>query len=184
MYMYIGAVDYAFFLPSGLTLDYYESLARTKLSNPQLNILPPKCKASIKKAICSNIYLKCPSSINLSSNKTWNYNIFSDIGQKYPVPYQRPCLSVCTNTNSNCLGLLNIFNLGLNCLSRHDYSNGLYTKNVSTTFPYTYDQSNNNSICNNMPAVVSVADTFEPYVYAEKGACSGIITSLYVPTGM
>jgi hypothetical protein len=46
---------------------------------------------------------------------------------------------------------------------------GIYTKNISSSLPYTYDQSNNGSICNNMAVVVKVAESFEPYIYAESG---------------
>jgi hypothetical protein len=186
-----GTVDYTFFLPIGLTLDEFEILARSKLNNEELNILPTKCKLSIKKAVCSNIYLKCPpNDFNLSLPMTWNYKIFSDIGRQYPLPYQQPCVSICHDANKDCLGLLNLLNLGLNCLERHDYSNGAFNNATSSSyhlFPYTYDHSNNVSLCNNMPATVQVADTLEPYVYAESGSggvCTGIITSLYVPQGI
>jgi hypothetical protein len=134
---------------------------------------------SIKKAVCSNIYLKCPlKNFNISSNITWNYKIFSDINVQLPVPFQRPCVNVCHNANNGCHGFLNLFNLGLNCLEQKDYSHGIYN---NSPLPYKYDQANNNSICNNMPAVVEVANSLEVYAYGESGgACSGVITSLYV----
>jgi len=173
------AVDYAFFLPIGFTLEYFESIARSKLSDPQLNILPTKCKSSIKKAVCSNIYLKCPTNnFNISSNITWNYKIFSDINVQLPVPFQRPCVNVCHNANNDCLGILKLFNLGLNCSEQTDYSHGIYN---DSPLPYKYDQANNDSICNNMSAVVEVSSSSESYTYGELGgACSGVITSLYV----
>jgi hypothetical protein len=83
-------------------------------------------KASIKKAVCSSIYLKCPSRyFNISSNVTWNYSIFSDINVHFPIPFQRPCVNICHNTNNDCLGMLNLFGLGLNCSERKDYSGGM-----------------------------------------------------------
>jgi hypothetical protein len=46
---------------------------------------------------------------------------------------------------------------------------GVYTRNISSPLPYTYDQSNNGSICNDMPVVVKVAEPLEPYIYAQSG---------------
>jgi hypothetical protein len=46
---------------------------------------------------------------------------------------------------------------------------GIYTRNITSPLPYTYDQSNNGSICNDMPVVVKVAEPLEPYIYAQSG---------------
>jgi hypothetical protein len=182
------AVNYAFFLPTGFTLDYFESLARTKLNDQRLNTLPTKCKSSVKKAVCSNIYLECPSNnFNIHLNTTWNYNIFFDVDKEYPIPFKRPCVSVCNTANKDCLGLLNLLDQGLDCLERQDYSRGKLFRNISDhqPFPFTYDQSNNDSICNDMPANVQVADSMEPYIFANSGGiCSGIVRSIHVPQGI
>jgi hypothetical protein len=117
---------------------------------------------------------------------TWNYGIFSDIGEHYPIPFQRPCVNVCETANNDCLGLLNLLDQGLNCLERQDHSRGTFIRNRSDQpYPFTYDQSNNNSICNDMPANVQVADSMEPYIFAKSGgACAGISHSLFVPPGI
>eukprot|EP00596_Hydrurales_sp_CCMP1899_P007118 CAMPEP_0119044560 /NCGR_PEP_ID=MMETSP1177-20130426/32368_1 /TAXON_ID=2985 /ORGANISM="Ochromonas sp, Strain CCMP1899" /LENGTH=387 /DNA_ID=CAMNT_0007014809 /DNA_START=280 /DNA_END=1441 /DNA_ORIENTATION=- len=143
-----------------------------------------------KKAVCSQVFLKCPTDFNQSDIASFNYAIFSDIGQIFPIPFQRPCLSVCENANKDCFGLLNIFGKQLNCLEQLDYSQGVYGQSIGNSsyshpFPYAYDQSSSsNTVCNKMSAVATVASSMEPYLFAQRGgACAGIVTSVYVPQG-
>lgn len=184
-----GVIDYTYFLPTGMTTDDLNSKAFDQLSDARYLILPLKCQVSLKKAVCSNIYLRCPKFFDKVNLTTYDRSIFKDIGVNFPLPFQRPCVNICNNANYDCLGLLNIFGKAINCLERYDYSHTEYGKSIgnisySSPFPYFYDQSNNSKNCNNIPAVVTVAGTMEPYIYAEKGgACAGILTSLYVPSG-
>jgi len=163
-------VDYDFYLPSSTNLSALNENARLKLSNNYYSILPTECTKALKRLVCSNIYLKC---------STGNTRIFSDIGYPLPVPFARPCRSVCDDVNSKCLGLLNLFGLQQNCTAKYDYTFG--TK-VLPKYPYQYDQSNNNKYCTNVSSSFQIASTREPYIYSNSnGACAGIITELYIP---
>lgn len=192
----LSAVDYTFFLPFNITLKYLDTLANSKLNSASLSLLPTQCQMSLKRLVCSNIYLKCPPNFppifNLTNlQKHGNYHIFTDFypSKLFLLPFERPCVSVCNSAVKDCFGILNIFNMPINCSSKTDYSYGQFghtygIKNV--TLPYTYDMTNEGTQCSNMSAVFEVAGTMEPYLHANGGgSCSGIIgSSLYVPSGM
>jgi hypothetical protein len=183
----LGVVDYKYFLPTTVSTVYLDQVARNQLSDPSLSSLPTQCQVSLKKAVCASVYLKCPANFSETDFKTYNYKIFSDVNSVYPLPFQRPCVSVCNNANSDCLGLLNLNNRALNCSATTDYSYGAFGVAYSVPsypFPRTYDNIFGTSVCNAMPASNVVAGSSEPYIYAAKnGVCAGIISSLYVPPG-
>jgi hypothetical protein len=160
------------------------SAATSYLSDAKLSILPTKCQAMLKKLVCSRAYLKCKPGVNLADTfpyATWNYNIYHDVGTLFPLPFQRPCMHVCTDVGPACMGALAVLGMNTNCThARYDYSNGLSTAGK----PYQYDATNNANICNNMSASFQVAATKETYLKSAPGsggACSGIISELWVP---
>jgi hypothetical protein len=184
-----GVVDYEYFLSNSLSVNDLNRKASDQLSDVRFQILPLKCQESLKKAICSNIYYKCTENFNEFNVTTYDYSIFDDIGVIYPISFQRPCVNVCNNANRDCLGLLNLFETKTYCFERYDYSQMGYGKSIGNTsysypFPFTYDQSDDAIHCNSISAVIPVASTIEPYIFAQTGGvCSGITTSLYVPPG-
>lgn len=183
----LGVVDYAYFLPSTVSTVYLDQIAREQLSDVSLSTLPTQCQVSLKKAVCASVYLKCPPNFSETDLTTYNYKIFSDVNKAFPLPFQRPCVSVCTNANTQCLGLLNLSNRALNCSAQTDYSYGGFGAAYGVSsypFPRTYDSRFGPSVCNAMPANNDVAGSSEPYVYAStNGVCAGIVSSLYVPPG-
>lgn len=180
----LGVVDYSYFLPANLTSSLLDAIAKEKLSDDRLSILPVKCQTSLKKAVCSQVYLKCPNNFNQTNYATYNYGIFSDIQKAFPIPFERPCLNICDDVNRECLGLLKLFGRHFDCKERFDYSyhkyNSLVNASYAGPFPYIYDQSPSSIICNAMPAVALVAGGMEPYL---GKTCAGIVTSVYVPPG-
>lgn len=182
----LDVVDYLFYLPKNVSIDYLDQLSRNRLSDSSLSGLPTLCQLSLKKAVCSSVYLKCHPDYVEGDYKTYNYGIFSDVKKTFALPFQRPCVSVCQNANSKCLGLLNLQGKALNCTSLTDYSRGafgVYYGVSSYKLPHTYDLSPSSTVCNSMTAVGSVASTSEIYEASSNGACSGIINDLYVPPG-
>jgi len=181
------------------------SVANSLLNDSRLAVLPTACQSSLKKMVCSNIYLKCPQNINLTSPSFsgWNIMIYTDILKELapfvsknilkspyiPLPFERPCRKVCDDVTNNCLGLLGLFGFGQDCSARYDYSHGslslLYTLNASLHKPFQYDSSNNAQVCNYMNTTVPVAASKEPYLKATDptGACYGITDYLFVPPG-
>jgi hypothetical protein len=184
-----GVVDYEYFLPNSLSVSDLNRKAADQLADARLQILPVKCQESLKKAICSNIYYKCTKNYNESNLTTYDHRIFEDIGVKYPIPFQRPCVDVCDNANKDCLGVLKALGIKMDCFERFDYSYmgyGTSIGNASYSYPFsfTYDQSNDAMYCNNIPAISPVGSSIEPYIFARTGGvCAGILTTLYVPPG-
>jgi len=101
-----GVVDYSFY--NWTNLDNLNNLAKSKLSDPRISVLPVNCLLALKKITCANIYLKCPNPGNADS--------FDGI---YNLPFQRPCKSVCTATNTNCFNVLGLFDLNQNCTAKY-----------------------------------------------------------------
>lgn len=172
-----GAVDYSYYLPDGMeTSDLNAYALKALTGGNQLSIMPTQCQASIKKLICSSVYLKCQPGIDLTNVLTYNFKIYPGI----PMPFQRPCMSVCSQVDDKCYGFLNFFGMSPNCTSTYDYSSGKLPSGKTSK----YDSTNNPQYCNKMPSNFSVAATSEPYIYANGGGvCSGIVEKLYVPPG-
>jgi hypothetical protein len=171
-----NAVDYPFYLPAGYSLNFLEKTARSLLNNTGLLILPNSCQVALKKQVCSNVYLKCQPGIDLTNTSTYNYKIFSDFSINVPMPFQRPCKSVCVNTNTECLGLLGLLGMTNDCDATYDYSQG-----AVGLLPYHYDSTNNSAQCNAMTKTFDVGASSEPYVMGATGACYGIVDNVYIP---
>ena len=176
-----GAVDYSFFVPSNTTLSHLNEVAINQTST-LMSMLPNSCQMDIKRLICASVYLRCPDNISISNISTWNYAVYPSV--PFPLPFQRPCLSVCTTTVNSCIGLPNLLGLGseLNCSSLTDYSWGQLPPPVS--YANTYDGGNDPAICNAMATgVFEVALSSEVYLGANDpgAACYGITSELYIP---
>eukprot|EP01041_Mallomonas_annulata_P004071 gene4071-8099_t len=205
------AVNYDYYLAPGYTTEMYNYAAIGLLNASTLAILPTGCQASIKKLVCSNVYMKCPPGVILTddSQTGWNPSIYSDIQNditalytanifplpKISVPFQRPCKSVCEAVSQTCLGMTDLLGKSPSCSAVFDYSFGslstLYQfigtqNNFHLGYPFQFDQSNNETHCNAMKSsTVTVASTMEPYLKANDptGACYGYTNTLFVPPG-
>lgn len=160
-------VDYEYFLPTGMSQAALDSAVSSSIGS-QLSILPQSCRNSLRKLACSQAFLKC---------HTNNFNIYSDLNLMIPVPFERPCSSVCTSVDSACMGLLSFFGVSNNCSARYDYSYGRFP----SLLPKRYDSSNNPSICNAMTSTATLSDTKENYIGGPSGVCYGIVDKIYVP---
>lgn len=182
-----SAVTYPYFLPFGITPAYLNSIAVSRLNNSEYSILPPTCQAALMNMVCSSVYLKCMPGVNLTApDATWNAQIYSSVSRVFPLPFQRPCISVCNMVTSACLGLTSLFGQLRSCNSRFDYSNGQVVPSLlSSQQPFLYDPlpSSVPQICNPMTPLssISIASSMETYTGTVSGACAGITTSLYVP---
>ena len=97
-------------------------------------------------------------------------------GSALPLPFQRPCKSVCTATTylgSSCGGLLEAFNAATDCDMYNAYLPG-YGITV-------YDPANDATICNDLSGIddtALVASPYEPYI---GSICSDMVEEYYVP---
>jgi hypothetical protein len=98
--------------------------------------------------------------------------------------------------NENCGGLLRVFNLSssalFDCGSRADFRadesissvTSIVIDNVSSSFPYTFDQTNNTEFCEAPTSITTLTDLIasdsEPYMLNSTGICAGIIDYVYV----
>lgn len=163
------AVDYEFYLPDGISQTYLNEQVMTFLGSSEISLLPTECQSSLKLLACSQTYLKCDPS--------GNTNIYSDVGLTVPLPFQRPCASVCEKISDACMGILPFLGISLNCTAKYDYSNGQIPFQ-----PYQYDQNNDPSVCNMLNVSLSIASTAEPYVGGSQGVCFGIVQETFVPS--
>lgn len=169
-------MNYLFFLPTGYTQEILNSAAIAQVSN-QVSFLPTACQANIKKLICSQAYQPCYPGADLTNPATWNPTIY---GLGAPLPIQRPCLSVCTAVQTSCLGIPDVLGIAPDCAAQKRFLGN------SNPLVDAYDSNNNNATCADMSsAKFQVAGSIEPYAHAndDKGACSGIVTQLFVPPG-
>ena len=165
-----NAVTYPFYVPTNISLEYFELQANQRLNNSQLSILPTACQKSIKNLICSNIYMKCDPVG--SSTK-----IYTEVAIPFvSLPFQRPCKQVCDSVNSKCYGLLSLMGLSQDCTATFDYTFG----QIPFPQPTHYDYSNNATQCNSMTANYQVSSSSEPYIGT---SCSGIVSQVFVPPG-
>lgn len=175
-----GAVDYSFYLPSGVTSAKLNQIATAQLNQTSIAILPEACLRSLKNLVCSKIYLKCIPGLVATNTSTYNYDIYSDVSQFIPLPFQRPCKSVCKNVANQCLGLDPLLGFSQDCSSKTDYTFGAMPLLPK---PFAYDQITSSTKCNTMTAAYRIQSTSEPYIHANDpaGACYGVVKNIYVP---
>jgi hypothetical protein len=197
-------VDYDFLLPSTHDLNYLNEQALGKLNTTALSVLPNACIIDVMRVACAMVYRKCPSGIDTTNQQTWNYDIYSDINLPVPMPFQRPCRSVCDDLNRHCYGMLALFAGQLfDCSSdRFDYSGGIVSVNPQ---PLQFDQADDVTVCNDVSAAFEVSEGSETYIFQSStasrkpsflaaaadddvaddsdstGFCDGITTELWVP---
>ena len=200
-----AVVDYPFYLSSNSSLTKLEAEARDLLGKEEFFFLTTECLANYKKLVCSNVYLKCQPGLVLSDTSTYNQRIYSNLGS-YRVPFTRPCQKVlkaysiydscdvrfrsnfmtfthscafhqqlCIDVADTCPGVIKT-----NCSAEFNYLEGKL--NVSH-FPLQYDTANDAAICNTVPAVHEVASSSEPYLFKQNGACSGIVSNIFISPG-
>jgi hypothetical protein len=99
-----GVVDYAFYLPVGITEADLDAEA-SALGSEAVPLLSSDCLSSIKRVICASIYRPC---------RTPNRNADS---YAYSLPYERPCTSLCMAQASKCGPVLGYFGQAANCTS-------------------------------------------------------------------
>ena len=177
-----NTVNYQFYLPANTALSFLEKTARSVLNNTALSFLPNQCQISLKKLVCSNVYLKCypgASPTDTATKTGWNTHIYSDVnlGNAVKLPFERPCKNLCVNANVNCLGVLGLLGLTQSCTATYDYSKGI----VTAATPKQYDASNDTNYCNDVPKPITVGSSKEKYI---GSVCDGIVDTLYVvPSG-
>lgn len=159
-------VDYSYYLPWGIHEFNITSRVTSALGDPKISLLPTNCQQALLKEVCTSSYLRCTSSNNL---------VYGEIGEFFPLPFQRPCLRSCVEVSDRCLGLLGLLGITNDCNGTFDYSMGMISSK-----PKKFDLSNDPSKCNYPEIEAPIGKSSEPYIFP-NGVCSGIIKELYVP---
>lgn len=155
---------------------YLNSQAMAQISE-SVTVLPNLCQQNLKKVVCASVYLKCLPNVNLSNVATWDFSLYPSV--PIPVPFQRPCLDMCMEVATSCLGIPELSGSGLNCSGVFDYTYGAFGAPV-TPLPKMFDYSNNNATtCNRIYKPVSIQTGKEPYI--SNGVCAGYTYELFVP---
>jgi len=162
-----GVVDYSFILPLGLSKQSLESYVRAE-SQRAIPLASTQCQSDIKRVICAKYYLPCLANVVADDYTTYQW-----IGS-IPIPYKRPCQSLCIATTyfgdaNSCHGLLEYLGINFQC-------SGTVLGLPITEFDSTNDPSTCNSLTSTANSLV-VASPTEPYV---GKTCAGIADQYYV----
>lgn len=84
----VGAVNYAYYLPPGVSRLDLEVRARNALNNTLLLQMSSQCIQSVVQFTCAKIYLKCAPNVDLANTSTYNYLPYKQVLQNYGVPFQ------------------------------------------------------------------------------------------------
>lgn len=177
----VFVTTYDFYVPNGFTLSTLENIAKSRLNNTLLIGLSASCKSSLVRYVCSMVYKKCQPNVVLTNPATYNYQIYSnDTGTVQPVPFQRPCVSVCHAVTSTCTDpLYRLANAAnpVNCYATTNYAN----LGSSAKKPYVFDLKNDASYCYS-PNLVPVAAGKERYLSGNT-PCTGIVSDFFMLPG-
>jgi hypothetical protein len=177
-----GTVNYPFYLAPGQSIATLTVASQQALNNTALLQFSSPCLKKIIAYKCSKIYLKCHTNVVLSDTTTYNTLIYPPMADNYPVPFQKPCLSVCTDLLTSCpMASLYVPLFGNpNCANAlYDYSAG----NV-VTLPNRFDTSNNAAQCFTLDNTnVPVGTATEQYIDHYAAPCSGYVGTFFVPPG-
>eukprot|EP01039_Chlorochromonas_danica_P009502 gene9502-10504_t len=179
-----SVVTYSFYVAPGKTLSYYQTLARNALNSSMLQAVPSNCGESMVALVCSQIYLKCYPGLNFANQSSLNFEIYLEVNRTFPLPFTRPCGSLCFNTLKYCnTTLLSLFGLP-NCKSdRFDYSRGLV---VTSTQPHRYElgaRNDNPQFCHTTQ-LVAFAPQKETYLHEDDGSfCGSYASEIFISGG-
>eukprot|EP01031_Cornospumella_fuschlensis_P038839 gene38839-47235_t len=118
-----GIVNYDFYLPNTATVRQFETNVRT-WSTLYSSFLNTTCLGDLKRMICSSTYLPCSPGVVPGNTSTYE-PMKLDNGATVPMPYRRPCRSICTAVTSlsgTCKGRLQTLGVTPNCLRLDAYS--------------------------------------------------------------
>lgn len=179
-----GVVDYQFFVPNGQSVQSLMTRARNLLNSTVIMTTPSLCAQSIVRLVCAQVYLKCYDNVDFSNTASYNSEIYASISLSYVTPVYRPCLSVCNDVRSRCLGSMYGLSPGLpTCTGvTFDYAFGNVVTGLVTN-PARYDASNDASKCF-IPNMVPVAGQVEQFKHRNDGSfCSGLASDIFVGAG-
>lgn len=171
-------VTYPYYLRKNQTLEELDSFAVSHFPVSKSGLLPSSCAVSILRVVCAMVFKKCSSSLVIGNISTWNHAVYEELSVVYPVPFQRPCRSVCTSISRQCMGWWRLFSgSAIDCSQRVDYSDG----QLPSPFPLAFDVSDDEAKCNAIATNVSLSDSLEPYI---GSVCSAFYSeSIVVPSG-
>ena len=156
-------VDYPFYIADNNVdnVRTLNALALSKLTTAMKDEKQHNCREALKKMICAEVYRPCVDNVNLDDINTY------DTSSGTPLPYKRPCSSVCNHVKSSCPVLMG-------------NGEGPTCNDVDASGVAIFDGSDNSSTCNalaNVNGIQLVHDTTEPY---SGELCKGLIDTVFI----
>jgi hypothetical protein len=164
-----GIVDYPYFKPEAVSIDYMSQVAKYLVDDYRLYMLSDSCRIDHLINSCNTVYLRCGP--GFASSNGPNKAIVIKDSQDY---ISLPCSSSCRRIRKSCLGYLeNLYyqDKNSNCsIKVQDYYNLMY--DYSPSYPNAWISSgmnlfNSNSNCvassGNDPTIVTVSPMVEIY---------------------
>ncbi|RYH20402.1 hypothetical protein EON65_23555 [archaeon] len=176
-------VTYPFYIPIGSSKVAMELRARNSLNNSVLQAAGQTCASRMVRLTCGNIYRRCTNNVDFEDYATYNYQIYTDDVSISTVglPFDRPCVSVCTEARLACGGTLYSFAAVLpNCTERLDYSRGSAPGGAALV--RRYDPTNTQCY---VPAIVTINAQVENFIPKNNMSsfCSGYASSMLIGAG-
>jgi hypothetical protein len=177
-----GIVNYPFYFTRNDTLYSKNAEMLSYFASDFIRHLPESCPSALLKLLCSSTYPMCITGVDIHNESTWSDAIYSEVGEYYPLPYTRPCMSLCDDAMSQCFGNANVFGISTNCNATEAYGRDIYDVSKVLVYPRKYDR-NNGGECNSMTSmIVRVEGVREEYaVKSGRGVCSEVLKELYIP---
>lgn len=172
-----GVVDYRYFLPHNVSEATLASQARTQLDVAGLT---GSCASLYVSYICSSIYLKCEDAVtDLNNVATYTRNAYNG-APTYPLPFQKPCSTVCSAMATECSKGTGASILGINpftvCQATYDYSQGNGGGVTSKFLPPAAVSAG--AQCH-VPKQITLASPVEKYLDTKNGMCKGLVDQFY-----
>lgn len=174
-------INYPFFLPANKSITDIITKINLGLSDTSIHSLPVSCQESIVKIVCAKAFLKCIPDVKLSNISTYDHTTYSsEVGVSFPIPFQRPSVSLCDDLLLKCSYFSELLLPTMNCSTQaYDYSFGaLNASQLPLEFDPIASSSNSNIIA---ATILSLGADSELYLRQSDGACAGIVTDIYIP---
>ena len=182
----VGVVNYRYFVGENVNDNILMNRVNARLNfTNAIGALSSDCQARYLAFVCASVYLKCEDSVtDLGLTSTYTNSVYSS--GAYNLPFQKPCLSTCTNMVQTC-GAMGAAIIGYQatvspgqsvpsiCLRTTDYSNG--DGGGQTTV--VYSGLDNAAKCFT-PIIIPTSGNKEYYLDKENGPCKGLVNQFYV----
>lgn len=166
--------------------------AIARLNSTAITTLPSACQTSLLEMVCGSVYMQCDEAGNFDMYDEEVRPFLASRPMDLSFHFKRPCESLCTTAQSQCMGLLKLFAPNIDCAATRQWVpddkllpiNAMLAATslpVQTTIAPLFDARNNNTYCNAVEnSIKQVGGTMEPYL---GEVCRDFVQTTYIPPG-